>query len=78
MSRAMKSRLGKLEAAHQGPSDERVHVTLGRTDAEHERQLEAKRASGEYREGDRVLQVRFVKPGEVAAAGEDPDQDAAP
>ena len=76
MSRAMKSRIGKLEAARQSPPAGRNHLILGCSDAELEQQEEAKRASGEIQDGDRVMRVRFVTPGEVAAAGEDPEREA--
>ena len=78
MSRAMKSRIGKLEAARQTQPVGRNHLILGCSDAELEQQEEAKRASGEIQDGDRVMRVRFVTPGEVAAAGEDPDRGEVP
>ena len=78
MSRILKTRLGKLEAAHQRQPAGRNHLILGQSDAELEQQEDAKRAAGEIQDGDRVMRVRFVKPGEVAAAGEDPDQKGPP
>ena len=80
MSRILKTRLGKLEAAHQSqPAGRKCnHLILGCSDAELEQQEEAKRASGEIQDGDRVMRVRFVTPGEVAAAGEDPDRGEVP
>ena len=78
MSRILKSRIGKLEAAHQSQPAGRNHLLLGQSDAELEQQEEAKRASGEIQDGDRVMRGRFVTPGEVAAAGEDPDREGPP
>ncbi len=78
MSRILKTRLGKLEAAHQNQPVGRNHLLLGQSDAELEQQEEAKRAAGEIQDGDRVMRVLFVKPGEAVAADEDPDREAAP
>ena len=78
MSRAMTSRIGKLKAARQSPPLGRNHLILGHSDANLEQQEEAKRAAGEIQDGDRVMRLLFVKPGEAVVAEEDPDREATP
>ena len=78
MSRILKTRLGKLEAAHQSQAAGRNHLILGQSDAELEQQEDAKRAAGEIQDGDRVMRLLFVKPGEAVVAEEDPDREATP
>ena len=72
MSRALKSRITKLELAATPASTDRVVVVFGRTAEEVEQQLAEKQATGEYREGDHVIHVRFVSPGAVPGSDDAP------
>ncbi len=73
MSRILKTRLGKLEAAHQSQPAGRNHLILGQSNAELEQQEEAKRAAGEIQDGDRVMRVLFVEARNGKPASEDPE-----
>ena len=70
MSRALKSRITKLELTAAPETASRVVVVFGDTDEEAQRDLAEKQAAGEYHEGDHVIHVRFVSPGEVPGPDE--------
>ena len=55
MTRVLKGRLRKLEAQHKPEVRRHVIRAIGEADAE--RQFEALKASGAYREGDEVLRI---------------------
>lgn len=64
MSRAMLKRLESLEQKV-SKVDGKVHLLFGHTSDELEQKERELMASPAWREGDRVIGVRWVKPGEI-------------
>ena len=64
MSPPVRRRLERLERAIT-PLLGKVHVRFGTSDEELEQQISALKASAEWSDGDSVIAVRFVSPGDA-------------